>query len=208
MNFPATPRHAVPRPPRHAAPRHAARSRQESRRISWNRSLIGCRSLMIKKRRARTRFLNGRMSWKPWTKGWRTPCNATCTHARIRARERARTSTRACAHARMHACTHARMHARPIDLYTYMYVRMISLKSGRGKTQRQAPGPDAAEKTPPPAGRPPLCFPQGNSGGTTCLALIIWLIQVFFKSGEQCSKLWWSLRLRKTHKTNEAELDK
>ena len=34
------------------------------------------------------------------------------------------------------------------------------------------------------------------------------LTQVFFKSGEQRSKWWWSLRRRKTRKTNEAALDK
>ena len=37
---------------------------------------------------------------------------------------------------------------------------------------------------------------------TTCLTLFI--TQVFFKSGEECSEWWWSLPRRNTHKTNEA----
>ena len=44
---------------------------------------------------------------------------------------------------------------------------------------------------------------RGNHlSNTTCPT------QVFFKSGESCSKLWWSSTWRTTHKTNEAALDK
>ena len=40
---------------------------------------------------------------------------------------------------------------------------------------------------------------RGNHlSNTTCLT------RVFFKSGESCGKLWWSLTRRKTHNTNEA----
>ena len=44
---------------------------------------------------------------------------------------------------------------------------------------------------------------RGNHlSNTTCLPL------VYFKSGEQGSKLWWPLTRKTTHKTNEAVLDK
>ena len=46
-------------------------------------------------------------------------------------------------------------------------------------------------------------YVRGNNlSNTTCLT------QAFFKRGEECSKLRWSLTRRNTHKTNEAVVDK
>ena len=72
----------------------------------------------------------------------------------------------------------------------------------QASTRNCSPAPDLALQK--------LVFPQllfsrvrGNHlSNTTCRT------QVFFKSGEECGKAWWSLTRRTTHKTSEAALDK